>query len=266
METKKLFAIGIIFLFIGVAVAPSINSTVAKASTDNDLVEVTSQACGIQGFGNTTVKLTKEQYQDLEKYLVDFRAKVNQTTTREEAIPIYKDAVVELNKYGLLPKGMSIEQAQKFISGPQLTSKQIEHIEGVPKNTRIGRSMVVHNLFCFVNAHAISYNINLNPTGFFGFLLLVIGIFLEFTGNGSVLTVANFLIPIGYFLILYSQLKPFIPMSIIMEMYGNYSSIGLLGLVQGSNSSITLLGFTGFEIISGTAEKYYLGWAIAIYT
>ena len=116
MEMKKLLAIGIIFLFIGVAVAPSINSTVVKASDDNDLVEVTSQACGIQGFGNTTVKLTKQQYQNLEQYLVDFRARLNQTTTREEAVPIFKDAVVELNKYGLLPKGMSVEKAQQLVT------------------------------------------------------------------------------------------------------------------------------------------------------
>ena len=110
---KKLLALGIIFLFIGVSVAPSINSSVVK--TSDDLVEVTTQACGIQGFGNTTVKLTKQQYQDLERYLVDFRARLNQTTTREEAVPIFKDTVVELNKYGLLPKGMSVEQAQKLI-------------------------------------------------------------------------------------------------------------------------------------------------------
>jgi hypothetical protein len=79
MDIKKCLAVGIILLFIGVAVAPSINSTVVKASNDNDLIEVTSQACGIQGFGNTTVKLTKEQYQNLEQYLVDFRARTCST-------------------------------------------------------------------------------------------------------------------------------------------------------------------------------------------
>jgi hypothetical protein len=115
MEMKELLAIGIIFLFIGVAVAPSINSTVVKAS--DDLVEVTSRTSGIQGYGNTTVKLTKEQYQSLEQYLVDFRVRLNQTTTREEAVPIFKDAVVELNKYGLLPKGLSEREAERLVLG-----------------------------------------------------------------------------------------------------------------------------------------------------
>jgi hypothetical protein len=114
---RKSLVVTVILLFIGVSIAPSINFTVVKASNDNDLVEVTSQTCGIKGFGNTTVKLTKQQYQNLEQYLVDFRARLNQTSTREEAVPIFKEAVVELNKYGLLPKGMSIERAQRLVTG-----------------------------------------------------------------------------------------------------------------------------------------------------
>jgi len=40
MEMKKLLAICIIFLFIGVAVAPGINLSVVKASTDNEMRSV----------------------------------------------------------------------------------------------------------------------------------------------------------------------------------------------------------------------------------
>jgi hypothetical protein len=115
MEMKRILAVGVILLFIGVSVAPTINFQVVKASTDNDLVKVTTQACGIQGYEDTTVKLTRKQYQDLEQYLVDFRERLNQTSTREEAIPIFKEAVVELDKYGLLPRGMSVEKAQKLV-------------------------------------------------------------------------------------------------------------------------------------------------------
>ena len=114
---RKWLVIGIILLFVGVTIAPTINFQVVKASTDDDLVEVATQACGIQGYGNTTVKLTREQYQNLEQYLVEFRARLSQTTTREEAVPVFKEAVVELDKYGLLPAGMSVEQAQRLVTG-----------------------------------------------------------------------------------------------------------------------------------------------------
>jgi hypothetical protein len=43
MEMKKILAVGIIILFISVAVAPSISQSVVKASTDDDLVEVTTE-------------------------------------------------------------------------------------------------------------------------------------------------------------------------------------------------------------------------------
>jgi len=143
MDMKKILAISIILLFLGISVAPSINQSIVTASQDDDLIEVTTQACGIQGYKDTTVKLTREQYQSLEQYLVEFRARLNQTSTRDEAIPIFKEAVVELDKYGLLPRGMSVEKAQKLlvslqynprmnilerkISNPVFSSNEIEN-------------------------------------------------------------------------------------------------------------------------------------------
>jgi len=146
---KKSLVVSVILLFIGVAVAPSINQSIVTASQDDDLVEVTTQACGIQGYGDTTVKLTRQQYQDLEQYLVEFRARLNQTTTREEAIPIFKEAVVELDKYGLLPKGMSIEQAQKLVANGYEHQRNLQLIEKIYDKNPLPRSDV-DNLFCLV--------------------------------------------------------------------------------------------------------------------
>ena len=87
-----------------------------QAASDDELVEVTSKVYGIKGLGNTIVQLTREQYQNFEQYLVEFRARLNETTTREEAVPIFNDAVIELNKYGLLPEGMTVTQAQRLVS------------------------------------------------------------------------------------------------------------------------------------------------------
>jgi hypothetical protein len=167
---RKWLAVGIILLFIGVAVAPSINQSDVKASNDNDLVEVTTQACGIKGYGNTTVKLTREQYQNLEQYLVDFRARLNQTSTREEAVPIFKEAVVELDRYGLLPKGISVEQAQKLVIGVEPSEKTQECIKkfldrnprGNPNNTLCLLAGNVDNawfwsLFTFTSAAAFIF-------------------------------------------------------------------------------------------------------------
>jgi hypothetical protein len=112
-------------------------------------VEVTTQACGINGYGDTTVKLSRQQYHELEQYLVDFRARLNQTTTREEAVPLFKEAVVELDKHGLLPKGMSVEKAQKLVIGQFQDKKLMELQEKLFQN----RGLVMDNntnYFCLI--------------------------------------------------------------------------------------------------------------------
>jgi hypothetical protein len=151
---RKWLTVGIILLFVGVTIAPTINFNTVKASQADDLVEVTTQACGIKGYGNTTVKLTREQYQNLEKYLVEFRAKLNQTTTREEAVLLLKNAIIEIGKYDLVPNWMKVEQSLNniidsyerrvlpnllFDNPPKYTSTEINNvwclITGVSSNT-----------------------------------------------------------------------------------------------------------------------------------
>jgi hypothetical protein len=146
---KKCLAFGIILLFVGVTIAPSINFNTVKASQDDDLVEVTTQACGIKGYRDTTVKLTREQYQDLEQYLVEFRARLNQTTTREEAVPIFKEAVVELNKYELLPKGMSVELTQKLVTGLYQNQNLIIHQKKL-LHKHLSAQEDGSNIFCLI--------------------------------------------------------------------------------------------------------------------
>ena len=150
-----------------------------KASTDDDLVEVTTQACGIKGYKDTTVKLTREQYQNLEQYLVEFRARLNQTSTREEAVPIFKDAVVELDKYGLLPKGMSIERAQKLVIQQKLNDYLIELQKRFLNNRFLLNDD--ENYFSFI-AGATTNTLILSPipltcvlTGYIGALMFIIG-------------------------------------------------------------------------------------------
>jgi len=143
---RKCLAVGIILLFIGVVLVPSINFNIIKASNDNDLVEVTTQACGIKGFDNTTVKLTGEQYQNLEQYFVEFRSRLNQTTTREGAVPLFKEAVVELNRYGLLPMGMSVNQAQKLVITGYLNEKVMHLFQNIAQRNRLVSSNDSNNL------------------------------------------------------------------------------------------------------------------------
>jgi hypothetical protein len=146
---RKCLAVGIILLFVGVTIAPTINFNTVKASDDNDLVEVTTQACGLFGFKPQTVKLTRQQYLNIERYMVAFKTRLNQTTTREEAIPIFKEAIVELNVYGLLPKGMSVQRAQRLVTGGFLNKNYLKLQENSNYNSSLDRGLL-YNRFCLI--------------------------------------------------------------------------------------------------------------------
>jgi len=248
---KKSLTVGIILLFIGVAAAPSITFYVVKASTDNDLVEVTSQACGIQGFGNTNVKLTKQQYKDLQQYMIDFRTQLNQTTTREEAVPIFKDAVVELNKYGLLPKGMSVEQAQRLMT----IGYRIHYAPNIVK--RLSQDSI--NYCClFTGFLYCVYDHNI--------FIRISDYFLNLTYKYGSLRVLVILTCLFYFAGYFKPLRFMNELDVFGGMDREFFSIGLGGIKKGPYNITCVTGFTGLKILLNweLQSSFFLGFALDI--
>jgi len=257
---RKGLVVGISLLFIITAIAPSINFIVVKASEENNLTEVTSKVYGIEGFGDTTVKLTRQQYQNLEQYLVDFSARLNQTTTRKEVVPLFKEAVVELNKYGLLPRGMSVERIQKLVSVERFQPIAQNFLEKilVIQNKNSNKSNDVINLLCYFYAHtkyAFEDNIWMLISFLFGHL-----------SHKYDLKIFSLLDLIFY---LYSQIKPFrsmnriwVPGPAVGGITYSYYTLGLLGIQKGSDDFSTAYGFSGIKLILDGQEAVYFGFAL----
>ena len=124
---KKCLAVAVILLFIGLALAPSINANISKASIDSELAEITAEVCGLNG-GKHTVQLTKEDAVEVEKLIDDIERRLDRVETREETVEIFNEAVVELDRYGLLG-GMSVEQTQKLVTGGYQDSRVMKLLE-----------------------------------------------------------------------------------------------------------------------------------------
>ena len=138
---KKLISATVILLFIGLAFAPSIN-----ANNQSDFVEFTTEVCGLNG-GKKTVKLTQQQADEVKELFDSINMRLNATKSREGAEEIFKDAVVELDKYGLLG-GLSVNQAQRLVTGGFYNSKLIKTIEKRIKNNHIYSENV--DFFCLI--------------------------------------------------------------------------------------------------------------------
>jgi hypothetical protein len=144
---RKCFAIGIILLSIGVTFSPGINVSIVKASQDNNLVEITTEICGIKGNRSTSVKLSREQYQNLEQYLINFRVRLNQSSTRGEAMLLFKEAVVELDNFGLLPTRISLVQASTLVF-PSYYNEKLMKFGGKPNKESYLFSDNTSNALC----------------------------------------------------------------------------------------------------------------------
>jgi hypothetical protein len=124
---KKGLAVVVIVLFIGLACAPSINANISKGSNESELIEITTEICGLNG-GKHMVHLTKEDALEVENLIDDIKRRLDEVETREETIEIFNRAVVELDKYGLLGD-MGVEQAQKLTTGGYQNSRSMKLLE-----------------------------------------------------------------------------------------------------------------------------------------
>jgi hypothetical protein len=137
---KKLLVVGVIGIFLGLAYAPSINANVSR---DSELVEITTEICGLGG-GKHTVKLTKDETEEVEQLIDDIKRRLDEVETREETVEIFKEAIEELDKYKLLGR-MNINQVQKLITGQFQNMWKGEFLEKVNID-----SSIKGNFFCLL--------------------------------------------------------------------------------------------------------------------
>jgi len=114
----KSLVVGVIVLFVGIGIQP-VFADESIESDDSELVEITIEFYEMNRTYNHTVLLTKGQIRELENLINNFEIKLGNADNKIEKEAIYKDTVVLLNDYGLLPKGMSVEKAQRLVTGKE---------------------------------------------------------------------------------------------------------------------------------------------------
>lgn len=264
-------AIAAIVVCIGIAVAPFSSSGCAAGLIQHDGVWVTTQAVGVFGFGSHSVFLTKEQYATLEQSLVDFQALLHTTTSKEQAVVLFKEAVVEINTYGLLPRGMSVMQAQRLIvdSFQNATTYPWVEIEGRSRDSKRYYSSVhpkLKNAFCVLSAVATKIpDHDPNPVILPFSLLLLFGLLPAFLasllGNQEL---ANSLAELGLRVWNTNPLRLF-NFVMIIGYDVDFRSVGLKGIVNEKISEgVVFRGYSGLLLFPFNDKTYFLGTAIDV--
>jgi hypothetical protein len=252
---KKGIVIGIILLCVITSTTSSLDCIIVKASEDKNFVEVTSQIYGVTEHIDTTVKLSKSQYQNLRYYLTTLQSGLNQTTTRDGLLILLKEAITELGMCGLLPKGMTIHQILSLVAGERFGLMTQNFLKMNLKSHLIHSnilSIFLINLFCFFYAHT-SLAFEDNIWELLAFLFDIKGFYL-----------------LGSLLLKYSQVKPFRFMNriwVIGPGIGGYTydyyTIGLRGIQKGGNDFNMAYGFSGIKLIlDDPLEAVYIGFTV----
>ena len=125
---KNGLVVGIIFLFIGVSIAPGITATIHLSENTlttiskseelkSDLLEITVKICGTDWGKESKAKISIEDYNKLKNLYDNLKIKLHNSKTREERNSILNNVIISLDNLGILPDYISVEELKQLVTG-----------------------------------------------------------------------------------------------------------------------------------------------------
>jgi hypothetical protein len=109
---KKLVVVGFSLLAVGLVVLGSSFPALAQSK------ELTLQTYGAKQKSYTDT-LSEGKTQEFKKFLVELQARLNNTNNLDEEHYVFNEALVKIKNLGLLPRGMTLRQAQDLVFSNQ---------------------------------------------------------------------------------------------------------------------------------------------------
>jgi len=259
---KKSVVVSVILLFIGVTTAPSINVSVVKASDDNELVEVTTQVCGIKGDNNHTVQLTKQQAREIKTVFDDLKNRMSTAGSMEETQWIFNDTLTSMSRYNLLPNGMNIEQAKRLVSSTVHNQKIISFLQKIStKFLADAKAGTIQNSFCLIAGNTSDTHFAKHVTK----LTMRLYDIMDYSSGNHILVVVS-----TSFWIVCNQLSSISQMILqrqgnhcgVSIFFGNYHHYPYPNWLYPAHGWISTNGINGKQNISGSfwGQKVTSGW------
>jgi len=134
---KKELVVTVVFLFIAVSFQPVFadyikptDKTLIESKSDSDeKVEYVIQIVKTNKVIENKIYLTQQQANELENLIENIRFDLNNSESIEETSEIYNDTIVSINGLGLLPEDMTVEEAQRLVTGCEQNPKIVKLLE-----------------------------------------------------------------------------------------------------------------------------------------
>jgi hypothetical protein len=250
----KTGAIIILLSLITLAFAPSINAN-NQPDLENDLIEITTEICGIHDRHPTIIKLTQEEGKEVEELFKNIKQRLDSVESNQEAKTIINWAIFQLDKYGLLGE-FSVPQAQ------QLITKRYQ-IQRAITDSIFQKELTIDKNFCCLVAGCTSITVVMTPRALFLYFLSRTNALTENTTSllnklfFMSLEVSTFFVPILFFDTIFfggkNNQEPF-PHHVSAE--GWVSSFGLLGRKNWNGSFYGGLPFPSLTMQLSQWEVY----------
>ena len=111
---QRVFAVGIILLFIGVAVTSGIYGEFIKETTNNKLINIKVEFFKNIKKESQNVSLVNRTYQQLLLYLDSLEQRLSKIKTRTETMKVFEEALTYFDSIGLFGSN-SIEKVQELV-------------------------------------------------------------------------------------------------------------------------------------------------------
>ncbi len=273
---KKELTIGMILLFMGVAVAPGITAYVTATTDESNLVELTVQICKPDNIKRHMVQISKQNAIEIENHFDNIRRELEQAKTIEETVEILNKAITSLSEFGLL-RGMTIEEAQNLVIRTYQNTRLRDPLEKMFRTIGQNNKGNISNLFCLLAVQVTGGTPQENPLPLLRMIaLLFVILSIKVDDSGWIpdyKIVHPFLFLLGVYLDLFCWYHPFRFMKtqdfVLCENI-SWISLGLMGKKMGEGGINEIVGFTGIKISyllnddTNTEAYFYLGGAVVI--